>query len=150
MEIDLSVMEVIQIKSYQDFESLIKSKIVCNEGIIQFKIPFDLFDSIKDLVIKSGNLNYTKLKFQEYPHLKIRLNRKSDNFNKNIVLNYKDFKKGNKCGKTCYSKVEAQTLLNNSFSKKDKHKRACRIYHCLQCNTWHLTKQDNNESNKWN
>ena len=40
------------------------------------------------------------------------------------------------CSKTCYSKVEARTVLN---ARAREGTRNLRIYYCQKCNSWHVT-----------
>lgn len=47
------------------------------------------------------------------------------------------------CNKIKYTKREAQTALNFLFKKRNfKNRREKRIYHCPECNMWHLTSKD--------
>jgi hypothetical protein len=43
-----------------------------------------------------------------------------------------------KSGKTCYDKKTAQTKKN--LLEDRGNRRALRIYHCPDCNLWHLTR----------
>ena len=47
------------------------------------------------------------------------------------------------CNKQKYSKKEAKTVLNHCKGNKRKNYRnECRIYECLECDSWHLTSKE--------
>lgn len=45
------------------------------------------------------------------------------------------------CSKACYSKKEAETLVNIGKGMK-KDKVPIRSYHCTRSNTWHVTSHE--------
>lgn len=62
-------------------------------------------------------------------------------------------------GKYIYTKKDAQTALNSlkkgrnlkaqvTGQKQKIRQRPCRIYHCPDCNGWHLTGRENNQQHE--
>ena len=53
------------------------------------------------------------------------------------------------CDKIGYNKRDAQTALNNAIKQRKiynhKNRKECRLYHCNECNMWHLTAMDEEE-----
>ena len=49
------------------------------------------------------------------------------------------------CEKRQLTKREAEGALKQAQSHRKKHKyrKECRIYHCPECNKWHLTSHEN-------
>lgn len=50
-----------------------------------------------------------------------------------------------KCSKRKFTKKEAEGALNQieHHRKQHKYRKECRIYHCPECNKWHLTSHEN-------
>jgi len=47
------------------------------------------------------------------------------------------------CSKQGFTKKECQTILNqNKFKNKKKYRKECRFYYCKECNTYHLTSDE--------
>lgn len=49
-----------------------------------------------------------------------------------------------KCDKRQLTKKDAETALKRirHHRKKDKYRKECRMYHCPDCNMWHLTSKE--------
>lgn len=47
-----------------------------------------------------------------------------------------------RCRKAPYSKVEAQTVLNSRLRSRHGRPECLRIYHCEDCNAWHLSSKE--------
>jgi hypothetical protein len=45
------------------------------------------------------------------------------------------------CHKKCFDKIGALEAMYAARASKNPKRRECRIYHCSQCNAFHLTSQ---------
>ena len=45
-------------------------------------------------------------------------------------------------GKVCFTKREAQAILNSKKQESGRNKKECRYYHCDTCNLYHLTSME--------
>jgi len=53
------------------------------------------------------------------------------------------------CSKVSFSKRDAQSVLNRIVSRGyGQYRKEIRIYHCPECNQWHLTSHDNREGSR--
>ena len=53
-----------------------------------------------------------------------------------------------KCDKKQFTKREAEGALNKAkiHPKQEGYRKECRMYHCPECNMWHLTSKESQPS----
>lgn len=52
------------------------------------------------------------------------------------------------CDKKQFTKLEAEGALKQArhHRKQEKYRKECRMYHCPDCNMWHLTSKESQPS----